>query len=473
MLGLSTELSWIQGLHSIRTPFLDNFFIFCNFFDTVYFILILIPLVGIFVNRKLGFRIALMCALSALVNKLLKYTFDMPRPHDLDAALGILTASTPGFPSGAAQTSVLLCGILIKEWRNRWKWVFGPLYVLIICFSRIYLGLHFPRDILGGLFIGVLLFFFYLKLDKSRTEVIAMATAALTFSFQPVQGYFYYDAHIEASVPARQLAPKSFVIEAQQKRYELWDTNDHKSAYRVMQAAADYFQNDPFLVYGLNDHTEDSLFRWEFVPYRKTSNVFSRHWQQACVAYRVMFGGTIISAKQRAEQEAIYEKVLDAVRPEDRVYSENEKGNDAFCDSKVINSQLVLEGKQINVLYNYAPIGQGEHKAHFLFIPKAHRKDFRELTEEEYTEASQLSQFVIDRLKETRNIQRAYLFHKTQIDAGQTVPHWHLHLVATENPRNDLLSKISWLYRMTFGASPLPKNKLAEEIRYYRGVLTQ
>ena len=59
-----------------------------------------------------------------------------------------------GFPSGAAQSTILLASLLIKTWKSPWAWVIGINYVIWVCLSRIYLGVHFPTDILGGWAVG-------------------------------------------------------------------------------------------------------------------------------------------------------------------------------------------------------------------------------------------------------------------------------------------------------------------------------
>lgn len=157
------ELQWIQELHRFRTPLLDSWFGFCDFFDTAYFIISLIVGVGIFYNRKLGWRLLIIFTINSLVNKFLKHAFDLPRPHDLDSQLGIINLSSPGFPSGAAQSAVLLCGILIKEGKSWWRFVIGPLFAVNLCLSRIYLGVHFPSDVLGGIIVGLVLLWGYIK----------------------------------------------------------------------------------------------------------------------------------------------------------------------------------------------------------------------------------------------------------------------------------------------------------------------
>lgn len=68
--------------------------------------------------------------------------------------------STYSFPSGhAAMSSVLAICVVMLAWRSRWRWLvagIAVLYVLAIGFSRMYLGVHYPTDILAGWTVAVL-----------------------------------------------------------------------------------------------------------------------------------------------------------------------------------------------------------------------------------------------------------------------------------------------------------------------------
>jgi len=50
-------------------------------------------------------------------------------------------------------TIYLVIGNVLK---NKWYWVLMPLWVLSVCYSRIYLGVHFPSQILFGLVVGAI-----------------------------------------------------------------------------------------------------------------------------------------------------------------------------------------------------------------------------------------------------------------------------------------------------------------------------
>ena len=59
--------------------------------------------------------------------------------------------------------------------------------------------------------------------------------------------------------------------------------------------------------------------------------------------------------------------------------------------------------------------------------------------------------------KQTRKAEDIYLFHKTGIDAGQTVPHWHMHLIVTANKTQGFFGKLTVLKNMLFGSSPMKR----------------
>ena len=77
----------------------------------------------------------------------------------------MFSAGGGGFPSGHTQSAVIVWGFLGARYRNIWMW--GIALVLIVCIplSRIYLGVHFPTDLLGGYVLGALLLVLYLRLE--------------------------------------------------------------------------------------------------------------------------------------------------------------------------------------------------------------------------------------------------------------------------------------------------------------------
>lgn len=173
------ELQLMQQLANLRNAWTDAFFFFMAYFDTPLLPITLIPLVWYGVSRRWGAVLHFMMLFNSLLNTSLKHLFESPRPLHLDPTLGLIDVwHSYGFPSGAAQTSILLPGMWIAAQRTRLSWVVGILFCLSLASSRIYLGAHFFTDILGGWISGGLLLTCYLKWTPAIERKLAQWSQA-------------------------------------------------------------------------------------------------------------------------------------------------------------------------------------------------------------------------------------------------------------------------------------------------------
>jgi hypothetical protein len=140
-----------------------------------------------------------------LVNTFFKDFMGWPRPCTDHPELGMLCLKSFGFPSGGAQTSMLLGCLFISVWRTNWAWVVGISYIALVSFSRLYLGVHYPLDILGGWVLGLTLFYLYVRsirpieqfLASKRLEVgllLSVAPPLLLMLFTSSSKYYRFDA---------------------------------------------------------------------------------------------------------------------------------------------------------------------------------------------------------------------------------------------------------------------------------------
>lgn len=165
-------MTW--GLHLIATfqrlsPALDGFFRAFTLMGEEPFYLLLFPLVYWCLDRRTGARLTVLLLLSAYTNALVKHLAALPRPADYaPGRVKVLWPATGyGFPSGHTQNAVAVWGYLALQVRRRWFWALAAVLMLFIPLSRIYLGVHFPHDVLGGYLIGLVLLLLYLAAEPA------------------------------------------------------------------------------------------------------------------------------------------------------------------------------------------------------------------------------------------------------------------------------------------------------------------
>ncbi|GAB4188169.1 MAG: hypothetical protein Tsb0015_07850 [Simkaniaceae bacterium] len=277
---------------------------------------------------------------------------------------------------------------------------------------------------------------------------------------------------VQVQIPSCPLADSSLQITAQTP-FQDWTAEEHEASYYMLQKTIEIWQEQKFakqyVVYGKERSKE--AFQWEIIPFQTTSNCFSWFWQQFKVLYRISFGSRELSDKEKQAQlnNYIHRFILHPNRRKKE--SKEEAGTDSFCKQNVIEKQWILEGRKINVLYNYAPIGFGGERLHFLFVPKFHREKFHEVTLEEYAEITEAAKQILNHFSQNRALKGSHLFHKTGKDAGQTVKHWHLHMILTSNDAQDFFGKLTVLKNMLIGSSKMTDEALQKKVEDLRGEL--
>ncbi|MBN1979402.1 MAG: phosphatase PAP2 family protein [Anaerolineae bacterium] len=157
-------LELIRAVQSVHGPALGLVFKAITFLGEEDFFIILLPLFLWCVDFAFGARLAFFFLFSTIVNLGVKDLFAHPRPFELDSTVKLHDTTGYGLPSGHSQSSVVVWGILASYIRKRWAWAAAALLAVLVGFSRIYLGVHFPTDVLAGWALGAVLLIGYIFL---------------------------------------------------------------------------------------------------------------------------------------------------------------------------------------------------------------------------------------------------------------------------------------------------------------------
>lgn len=168
---MAFEFTILDALQKIHTPVLDKIMVFFTTLGGIGIIWIALILY-LLINKKtrrMGFLVMVALILEAvLCSGILKHIFHRTRPCDINTAVHLLVRRPRdySFPSGHTGAAfAVIAGLIAAGDHKYWK-VMLPIGI-IIAFSRMYLYVHFPTDILGGLVLGILCGIFGVRLGNT------------------------------------------------------------------------------------------------------------------------------------------------------------------------------------------------------------------------------------------------------------------------------------------------------------------
>jgi len=155
-------MEFLKLLEAIRTPLFDAVFQFFTFFgeETIFMIVAM----GFFwcIDKKTGYLLLYVSFLGNIINTFLKLIFLVPRPWALDKDFTIVESARAeatgySFPSGHTQNSAGMFFGLTWARKELWIRIVCVALALLVAFSRMYLGVHTPADVLVSLGVALLL----------------------------------------------------------------------------------------------------------------------------------------------------------------------------------------------------------------------------------------------------------------------------------------------------------------------------
>ncbi|MBP5231374.1 MAG: phosphatase PAP2 family protein [Clostridia bacterium] len=158
MLG-QFEIEFLKFLESIRTPFLVKLAEIITMLGEETVFIALAAILYFIIDKKYGQKlIFIVCGGTCLTN-VVKNFAKVPRPFVKDTSLHAErteTATGYSFPSGHTQNAGSWMTSLACKLKKTWAYLLAGLLMILVGLSRLFLGVHYPSDVLVGLLLGIL-----------------------------------------------------------------------------------------------------------------------------------------------------------------------------------------------------------------------------------------------------------------------------------------------------------------------------
>ena len=200
---MNFEFEIIKWFQQISNNFLDIVAELITMLGEQYLLIIIVVFVYFVYNKKLGEIFAYSVIVSATLNNTVKGVFQAKRPFEVNPDIVNKRPETStgfSFPSGHSQNAATFYTSLGFIIRKKWTWIVFGVIISLVGLSRMFLGVHFLRDVIFGIILGIGIAFLGQYLfnkygDNPRSKMILLGITALVFL--PFLFIFYnpdYDA---------------------------------------------------------------------------------------------------------------------------------------------------------------------------------------------------------------------------------------------------------------------------------------
>lgn len=154
---MDIQISILQLFQSIRNPILNALFLILTISAEVPIMVLFISLMYWCINKKCGQKLLFFMLGNITLNTGIKEFIKAPRPIGIDGleSMRVETATGYSFPSGHTQSATTFWVGLMSIFKKNWLYILGTIMFIGIGISRLYLGVHWPIDVIFGWIFGI------------------------------------------------------------------------------------------------------------------------------------------------------------------------------------------------------------------------------------------------------------------------------------------------------------------------------
>ncbi len=187
-------MEFLRFLEGIRTGIGDAFFSAITYIGDEIFFLVFAILFFWCINKRQGYYILVTGVVGSVINQWLKIACRIPRPWIIDPGFkpvesAVERATGYSFPSGHTQNVTGTFGCIARYNRKKWLRITCIVIIALVSFSRMYLGVHTPKDVLVSLGVATVLVFLFYEVFKTEErqrrfmDILVVASVALSIGF--------------------------------------------------------------------------------------------------------------------------------------------------------------------------------------------------------------------------------------------------------------------------------------------------